>query len=254
MITAEALKTPFDLVLLSCKAYDLDGAIDAFAPAVGANTMILPLLNGMRHLDVLEARFDARAVLGGQCVISSTLDEDGRIHHMGDLHNLAFGARDGAVTPTIEAIAGSLSGAGFNVAHSPDILQDMWEKWVFIAAGAGVTCLMRSTIGDVVAAGAVDVVTDLLDECNAIAKRQGYQPRPVATERARTMFTTPGSSLTASMFRDMEAGARIEADHIVGDLISRGGGIPTPTLRIAYAHLKTYEARRQRELAAITVS
>ena len=248
-VTADRLKTQFDLVILSCKAFDLESAIEASAPAFDSETLILPLLNGIRHLDVMEARFGAQAVLGGHCFISATLDGQGHIRHFGELQNLSFGARDGSVTPKIEAVVAALSGTGINVARSTEILQEMWEKWVFIAAGACGTSLLRSTIGDIVAAGATDVVTDLLDECSAIAEKQGYGPRPDATERVRTMFTMPGSIFAASMFRDIQAGARIEADHIVGDLLARGAGTATPTLRIALAHLKTYETRRERELA-----
>jgi 2-dehydropantoate 2-reductase len=244
---ADNLKEPVDLILLSCKAYDLESAIDAFAPAVGPQTAILPLLNGMRHLDLLEARFGPQPVLGGQCVISVALDSDGRIHHMGELQNLSFGTRSGAVTGQAEAIATTLSGGGFDVKLSSEILQEMWEKWVFIATGAGITCLMRSTIGDIVTAGANDITLALLDECGAIAAREGFAPRATTTDRARAMFTTPDSALTASMFRDIQNGARIEADHIVGDLLRRGGKFQSPTLRIALAHLKTYEARRARE-------
>ena len=105
---------------------------------------------------------------------------------------------------------------------SSEILQEMWEKWVFIATGAGITCLMRSTIGDIVTAGANDITLTLLDECGAIAARAGFAPRATTTDRSRALFTTPDSALTASMFRDIQNGARIEADHIVGDLLRRG--------------------------------
>src|SRR5580700_8482441 len=77
-VTADALREPFGLIILSCKAYDLESAADSFAPAVGADTAILPLLNGMAHVDYLVARFGGTAALGGQCVISTTLDADGR--------------------------------------------------------------------------------------------------------------------------------------------------------------------------------
>jgi 2-dehydropantoate 2-reductase len=244
---ADNLKEPADLILLSCKAYDLESAIDALAPAVGPQTAILPLLNGMHHLDLLEARFGSESVLGGQCVISVALDPAGRIIHMGELQQLSFGTRTGAVTSQVEAIANTLSGGGFDMKFSTEILQEMWEKWVFIATGAGITCLMRSTIGDIVAAGADDITLALLDECGAIAEREGFAPRATTTDRVRTMFTTPNSALTASMFRDIQNGARIEADHIVGDLLRRGGAFQSPTLRIAFAHLKTYEARLARE-------
>jgi 2-dehydropantoate 2-reductase len=249
-ISAEALREPFDLVLLSCKAYDLDEAIRSFAPAVGPDTAILPLLNGMRHLNVLEARFGAGRVLGGLCLISTALDPGGRIRHLNDSHVLSFGERDGTRSPRIEAIAASLAGAGFDARLSPAILQEMWEKWVFIATAAGITCLMRAAIGDIVAAGAAELVTALLDECTAIAAAAGFPPGDSAKARSRAMLTAPGSGLTASMLRDIELGTRIEADHVIGDLLRRGGA--SPLLRVVHAHLKAYEARRARTAAGVS--
>jgi len=218
-ITAATLHEPFDLILLSCKAYDLDGAVDALVRAVGPHTAILPLLNGIRHLDVLDQRFGAERVLGGQCVISTMLDPDGRILHLSEVHNLSFGARDGSRSRQMEAIASALSGAGFEARLSEAIMREMWEKWVFIAAGAGITCLMRAAIGDIVAAGAAELAATLLDECGAIAAAEGFAPSEASARRSRTMLTTPGSALTASMLRDIERGAPTEADHIVGDLL-----------------------------------
>jgi 2-dehydropantoate 2-reductase len=152
LVSAHKLVEPFDLVLLACKAYDLDGAMASFAPAVGRDTAILPLLNGIRHLDALRARFGAASVLGGQCVISTTLDPEGRIVHLGDAHTLTFGELDGSASARIEAIGSEFSAARFQARPSNAILQEMWEKWVFIAASAGITCLMRAAVGDIVAA------------------------------------------------------------------------------------------------------
>jgi 2-dehydropantoate 2-reductase len=251
-VTAETLRQPFDLILLSCKAYDLTSAMDSFAPAVGTNTAILPLLNGMAHMDALTARFGAGAVLGGQCVISATLDPDGRILHLNDTHGLSFGERDGSLSPRSEAIRTAFAGTRFDSRLSDVILQEMWEKWVLIATMAGITCLMRAAVGDIVAADAGDIAIALLQECSAVAKAHGFAPREATTGRNRTMLTTPGSTFAASMLRDIERSAPVEADHIVGDLLRRGTakGGDFPLLRIAYAHLKAYEARRQREKAA----
>jgi 2-dehydropantoate 2-reductase len=247
-VLAEDIKGAFDLVLLSCKAYDLEGAMDSLAPAVGPDTAILPLLNGMRHMDLLKARFGAERVLGGLCMISAVLDPEGRVLHLNDLHALLFGEPDGARSPRIEAIAAALSDAGFDARLSGSILQDMWEKWIFIATGAGATCLMRAAICDIVAAGGQHVVTALLDESAAIATVEGFPPRAAAIERTRDSYTKPDSTMTASMLRDMERGGPIEADHIIGDLLRRGGDpAASPTLRIVLAHLKAYEARRVRE-------
>lgn len=250
-ILAENLHAPFDLILLSCKAYDLEGAIESFAPAVGADTLILPVLNGMRHLDLLDQRFGSSHVLGGLCVISAALEAGGRILHLNDLHLLAFGERDGSRSPRVEAIASAFSGARFDSRLSAVILQEMWEKWVFMATCGGITCLMRATIGDIVAAGAGAFVSELLDECDAIASSLGFPSRPPSLEKNRAMLTQPGSALAASIFRDIERRAPVEADHLIGDLLHRGEQrqIASPLLRLAYAHLRTYEARRSREAA-----
>lgn len=250
MVSAAALRADFDLILLSCKAFDLAAAIDSFAPAVGSGTVIVPLLNGIAHMDFLAARFGRGAVFGGQCLISTTLDGDGRIVHLNDSHLLSFGEPDGAQSQRAQAIEAALSGAGFDARLSVAILQEMWEKWAFIATGAGATCLMRASYGDIVAAGAAEFTTGMYDECCAIAAANGFAPRQPAVARSRAMITAPGSSMAASMLRDIEREAPIEADHIVGDLLRRGQGGDYPLLRIAFAHLKVYEARRLRRSAA----
>ena len=250
-VQADGLREPFDLILLSCKAFDLPEAMQSFAPAVGPNTAILPLLNGMQHLDLLEQRFGAAAVLGGWCAISATLDPDGRVLHLGPVQTLTFGECDGRATERIQAIVAAFAGTKFETRAVANILQEMWEKWVFIATAAGITCLMRATIGDIVAAGAADLATVLLDECAAIAGGQGFPPGAAAMQRNRAMFTAAGSPFTASMLRDVERGAHTEVEHILGDLLRRGdqpAGAHT-LLRIAYAHITAYEARRARTQA-----
>src|SRR5215831_6590189 len=177
-VLAAELRTPFDAVILSCKGYDLGGAIESFAPAVGPDTAILPLLNGMRHLDAIDARFGAGRVLGGSCFISARLDEGGQISHVSDIHRLAFGERSGGLSPRVEALAAAMAGAKFEAVASDQILLAMWEKWVFLASLAGITCLTRSAVGDIVSAGGADLAADLLDECRAIAASAGYRPRP----------------------------------------------------------------------------
>jgi len=251
-VTAEALHEPFDLVVLSCKAYDLQGAIDSFAAAVGPETAILPLLNGMAHLDVLDTRFGAGRILGGLCLISTVLDADGHIVHLNDAHVLSFGPRGGGNSARVQAIASALSGAKFQARRSEAILQEMWEKWVFIATAAGITCLMRSAIGDIVAAGAADLAAALLEECAVIAAQQGFAPRAQAMHSSRSALTAAGSAMTASMFRDIEHGAPIESQQILGDLLRRRRqeSHERSLLRIAYAHLQAYEARRLREAGA----
>jgi 2-dehydropantoate 2-reductase len=247
IVLQEDLAEPFDLVVLSCKAFDLEGAMASFAKAVGPATAILPLLNGMRHIDRLVERFGAERVLGGQCAISATLGADGAVVHLNDWHALSFGELDGSRSPRIETIASALLDAGFAARLSDEIRQEMWEKWVFIATAAGITCLMRASVGEYVAAGATDLALGLLNECASIAAAQGFPLREPALERGRTALTAAGSPLKASMLRDIEGGKPVEGDQILGDLLRRGGkpeGLSL--LRIATLHVKAYEAGRER--------
>ena len=249
LVLADDLAAPFDLIIVGCKAYDLDSTMDSFARAVGSHTAILPYLNGMKHIDSLAARFGAERVLGGLAMISATLDDDGIVHHLNETHILAYGELDGSQSPRMAAIAAAFAGAAFDARATQTIVQELWEKWVFIATLGGVTSLMRGVVGDIERAGAANLSLQLLAECAAIAASQGYVPRPAVLERGRTLYTAPGSMLTASMMKDIERGARIEGEHIVGDLLARGerSAVETPLLRIVYAHLTTYEARRARE-------
>ena len=249
LVSEETLsaRSPFDLVLLSCKSYDLDSAMSSFAPAVGPATMILPLLNGESHIDTLKKRFGAGAVLGGQCQISSTLDEQGHIVHLNDWHLLGFGELDGSRSTRIETVNQSFLGANFEPQLSLQILQDMWEKWVFIASMAGITCLMRASLGDIATAGGTGNALELFAECSAISGKNGYVLRSATRERIRGTLSTPGSTLMASMLRDVEGRRRTEHEHVLGDLLARAQGIRAPVLEICLAHMRAYEARRTRE-------
>jgi 2-dehydropantoate 2-reductase len=246
-VQADKLNEKFDAVLLSCKAFDLDDAIRSFAPAFGAQTAIIPLLNGMLHLDVLDHKFGREHVLGGLCAIAVTLNEHREVIQLAPMQSLNFGERDGTMSDRVRAIAEIMASGQFGSVASEHVVQEMWEKWVFLASLAASTSLMRSALGNILAApGGRDFVLGVLDECSAIATAEGYAPRAPFLERTRGMLTAEGSQLTASMFRDIKAGARVEADHVIGDLIARGEAakVPVPKLRIAYTHLKAYEKQR----------
>ncbi len=246
-VTAGELRQPFDLILLSCKSYDLDSCMADVAPAMGPRSHIVPLLNGLRHMDKLDERFGNERVLGGLARISSTLDAKGVIHHFGQYQTLVLGSR----TPQdalLEELSRVLSVPGLEIGISRKILQDLWEKWVFIASAASLTCLMRASVGDIVASGGSEIARGLIAECSAIAAENGFAPSSATVDIAVSILTGPGSEFTASMFRDIENNSRVEADHIVGDLLSRSRE-PRALLKLAYAHLKAYEVRRVREAA-----
>jgi 2-dehydropantoate 2-reductase len=250
-VLSEDLAEPFDLVVVACKAYDLEPTMDSFAAAVGPNTSLLPFLNGMSHVDRLTARFGKERVLGGLCLISASLSNDGIVLHHNELHQLVFGELGGGTSDRVQAISKALSGAKFELRASEHIVQEMWEKWVFIAAAAGLTTLMRAAVGDVTEADGGETARALLAECGSVAAAAGFEPRKEATERAQAVLMSKGSAMTASMLRDIERGSRIEGDHIIADLFRRAPARRSQLqlLRLVQTHLKAYEARQRREAA-----
>jgi len=240
---------PFDLVLLSVKAYALDAAIEDFAPAVGPRTRILPVLNGMRHIDTLSERFGADAVLGGVSQIAGTLDPEGRILQLSPLHRLAYGLRRGTSAEGLDvaALDAALQGAGFDARRAEDIDQELWEKWVFLASLGGIGSLLRASIGEIEAVphGAA-LALRLLHECTAVATAAGYPPRTEALDSATAFLTQPGSPAVSSMYRDLQAGAPLESDTILGDLVERArqAGVDVPLLEAAWLQLTIHGRRR----------
>ena len=244
LVSAEEIDTPYDLVFLSVKAYALEAAMNDFAAAVGPETIILPVLNGMRHIDLLTKRFGEHAVIGGVCLVASEIDDVGRIVQLADFQQLAYGERNGKTTPRLQTLDATLQGAGFDSRLSTDIMQAMWEKWVQLASLGAITCLMRGTIGEIVAVpGGAELSLKVLDESAAVATACGHKPSGKMLSRHAAAMTASRSSLTSSMYRDLRKGAPVEADHILGDFIERGSahGVATPVLKAAFVNLRVYQ-------------
>jgi 2-dehydropantoate 2-reductase len=215
-----------------------------FAAAVGPETMIFPVLNGLRHIELLTKRFGDHAVIGGVGLVASEIDDEGRIVQLADFQRLVYGERNGETTPRLQTLHATLQGAGFDARLSTDIMQAMWEKWVQLASLGAITCLMRGTIGQIVPApGGPDLSLKVLDECAAVATACGHKPSETLLARHAAAMTEPGSPLTSSMYRDLRKGAPVEADHILGDFIERGGkrGVATPLLQAAFVNLRVYQ-------------
>ena len=253
-VVAAEVKPDYDVVLFTAKAYDLPSAIDAIAPAVvGGRGNVLPLLNGMVHLDLLDARFGREHVLGGVAYIASTLAPDGEIKHLNDFHRVAFGPRHAAQNAVCEVFAAASAGAKSDFKRMGTIEQAMWDKWVLLATLAGITCLMRAPVGDIVATGLGEKITlALLDECTVVAQAEGFATPEAVRANYRSMLTQKGSSFTASMLRDVESGGQAEGDHILGAMLAlaRKHGRAAPLLEIAATHLEVYAARKKREKAS----
>ena len=252
-ITAAQIASPYDVIFLSVKSYSLAGAIDDFAPAVGPQTVIFPVLNGMRHIDVLTQKFGEHAVLGGVCFVATKVDSQGRIVQLADFQSLTYGELDGKKTSRIEAVHQEFSGAGFQTAISDDILRDMWQKWVFLASLGAITCLLRGNVGEIVAVpGGADLCLSALRECAAIAGACGYPMSDTFLAEKSAQLTALGSKLSSSMYRDLTEHARVEVDTILGDLVERGRkqGVFAPIIQAAFVSLSIYQQELTRMKAA----
>jgi 2-dehydropantoate 2-reductase len=246
-VTAAAVADDYDLILLAVKATALRPALADVAPAAGPGASILPFLNGLDHLRVLNERFGPDRVLGGVVKVATDLDEDGTIRQLGPMASITLGEQNGAATARAAAIADLLSGAGFDVSASADIIAAMWFKWVLIAAAGALTSLLRGTVGEITAVpGGTAAARAVLDEAAAASAAAGY-PLPRAEYAATLAFLTqPGAATTSSLSRDLQAGRPTETEQILGDLTRRAAaaGLGTPVLDLATLALRVYERRR----------
>jgi 2-dehydropantoate 2-reductase len=244
----------FDVIVLSCKAYDLASAIDAIAPAVGQTSVVLPLLNGVSHIATLAARFGAARVLGGVAFISVALAPSGEIKHLNTLHRLAAGSLTATPSVWLAPLAQLFSSSGFEFVLADDIEQTMWDKFVFLTTLAAATCTLRASVGDILRTIAGEqFINGLLGECVSVAAACGHPLGEAPLAAYRKQLTEAGSGLMASMLRDVERGGPTEADHILGDMVSRAQaqGVAAPLLRLAYSHLQAYELRRASSASAV---
>jgi len=245
---AAAAPEAFDAVILSCKAFDLQSAIDSVRPFVGTHTVILPLLNGLEHLDALDQAFGRARILGGLAQVSATLDGNGDINQLTNVQTLVYGARTDAQAASAGALDGALKLGLFESRLSRDILLEMWEKYVLLASLAGMTCLMRANVGEIAGTrDGVALMSGMLAECAAVAAAAGNAPRANYMTSIKAVLTQADSPLEASMRRDLERGLPTEADHVIGDMLRRAKAakVQSVLLSSAYCHLQAYEHRRR---------
>ena len=240
---------PYDVVVLACKAYDLDSAMESIAPAIGPDSTIVPMLNGHAHFAALDKKFGAEKVAGGLARISGMLGPNGEILHSG-ANGVSFGERDGKpARASLVALDAACKKAGIEGGLNPNINQDLWDKWIMLGSIASMCSAMRGTVGDIAATedGAA-IMAEILEECRKVATAEGFPPSDKIVGAIRAGLTTPGSKAVASILGDMEKGGAVEGAQIVGDMLGRARkhGIAAPNLRFAYAHLQAYEARRAR--------
>src|SRR5437763_5060261 len=239
---------PYDVVFLTCKAYDLDTALDDFLPALAPDGAVLPVLNGINHIAVLKDRLGAARVLGGVVIFLVTMTPGGDIvvpgHGTGQT---SFGELTGERSARCEAIQTALAAGGIASTVSGNIVTEVWGKFCGMAASSTIAVVTRSRAGEVAAApaGAAFAVA-AFDECARVTTAEGYPPPTNIREIVLSMWSQPGSDYGPSMLHDIENGRPNEGDHIIGDMVRRADrlGVAVPILRAALCNLQICEARR----------
>jgi 2-dehydropantoate 2-reductase len=245
-VDASTIDGHYDAIVLACKGYDLAAAIADIAPAVGPDSVVLPLLNGLGAYALLDARFGRERVLGGVAYIATQLDAGGAIRHQGSNDVLMVGARCSDGAGRAQALVELFKGGPGTRLLVADAGQALWDKWAMLASGALLTCLMRGSIGEILATTAGRALVErAIGECEAVAAAEGFPMRGEGAARTRTLLLDPASTWMASMMRDIASHAgRLEHEQIIGDLtrLARRHGIDTPLLDAAYCHLQVYVA------------
>lgn len=245
--TAKDLKPEFDIVLLTCKAYDLSAAVEAIRPGLAPSGAVLPLLNGIAHVDALNQAFGKDRVLGGVAKIQVTLAPEGIVRQLNDWRFVTFGEQNGDMTDRVQSLLTKFKAArGVEAEAVPDIMQRMWEKIVHLSTAAAMTCLMRASVGEIVRTPeGRGLFVRLLDTVAEIAAHNGYRPSEEFMASYRKTFSQADSEYTTSMLRDIERRGSTEGDHIIGFMLesARAAGLDDTILMLAHTHVRAYEQR-----------
>jgi 2-dehydropantoate 2-reductase len=240
----------YDVVFLTCKAYDLDSAVEAITPAIGPGSAVLPVLNGVTHIHLLCERFGAEHVLGAMIIVRAELAPNGDIVRPpigGISEDAAFGELTGERSARCEAIHKTLMSAGIPSRISDDILSEMWAKFCGFCCNAAVSTLTRAFAGEIAATPAgAGFVEATFDECARVTTAEGYPPPHSLRDLCVGLYSQPGLGYRPSIAADFEAGRPTEGEHTIGDLVRRADrrGLDVPILRAALCNLQIQEARR----------
>ena len=244
---ASTLTGHYDLIIVTVKSFALDPLMDDIAPAVGPDTLIMPILNGIRHIATLQQRFGDDKVIGGLCKINATLGDKGEVVQMTPLHQLLYGALDGNNDARLQRVDAALRVSQVDTLFSENIMDELWEKWLLLSTLGAVCCLARGNTQQILTSrGGEALLQGIFAEILSVITAEGYQPRPAVTARIYELLNNPSTPMTSSMYRDLTQGFDIEADQVIGDLLLRAkrNSLVTPLLNAVDVNLQVYLQQR----------
>ncbi|MDX6752551.1 2-dehydropantoate 2-reductase [Geminicoccaceae bacterium 1502E] len=237
----EEARERFDAVLIAVKMYDLEAAAQRAAALVAGDGVVVPLQNGVEAVDILRRRLAARHVAGGVAYIAGAIEEPGVIRHSGQMARLVLGALDERQRPGLEALARACDAADVEAALVPDVMREIWKKFVFLAPFAGITCFARRPIGPVRDQPVLwQRFEAMVREAVAVGRARGVElPDELVEERLAFVRGLP-ADMRSSMLTDLESGRRLELDWLVGAVVRLGveAGVPVPASAEVYGMLE----------------
>jgi 2-dehydropantoate 2-reductase len=243
----------YDVVLLACKTYDLESAIEAVAPALGEDSAILPVLNGVGHITTLADRFGRDRVLGGLTNVAAARSPEGDVIRLpGTLGTTIFGELTGTHTARCDDIQRAFAAGGVPTHISDSIVAEMWVKLFGFATVAAIATLTRARAGEIATATASrGFVNSVIEECARVTTAEGYPPPAVTKDNIRELFAQLGSIYSPSILRDLEQGRPTEGEDTIGELVRRADQrrMEVPLLQAALCNLEVYDFRRQQRQA-----
>ncbi|HWC31834.1 MAG TPA: 2-dehydropantoate 2-reductase, partial [Actinomycetota bacterium] len=241
-----------DAVLVATKTWQLPEAARTMRPLVGAETVVVPLLNGVEAPEVLTEALGAEPVLGGLSGMFSFIAGPGHIRHVGAEPWVTLGELEGGLSERVRRLAAILERCrGLQVHPSEDIRVAMWEKFMFITATGGVGAVTRSPYGAFRAVRETrDMVEAAMREVVAVARARGIGLSERAISERMRFIDSLEPHGTTSMQRDMDASKRSELDEWNGAVVRLGRerGVETAVHAYIYASLLPRELRARGDL------
>ena len=245
-----------DVAIVSVKAYDNATALPMLKPLIGRDTVVLTLQNGVDSADEVAAIVGEQHVLGGTTYVATALEGPGLIVQTGVHRSIIFGEvfgpsealaksdNRGRISPRVRAIADVLAAADIHVTPVEDARVPIWDKFVYLAAFAGVTGASRLAIGHVWKYPQVrDMFYAASREIAAIANAEGVTISANRFETLEEYMTNLPPTTRSSLLIDLEQGKRIEVEALQGAAVRRAAkhGVPVPIMSTLYALLKPWE-------------
>ncbi|WP_010529740.1 ketopantoate reductase family protein [Lentibacillus jeotgali] len=244
VITAPSEVKSADLVLFSVKGFHLEGALDNLIALAAKGAYVLPVLNGIEHIKILQETIGRDYVIGGLSYIFAALNDKGHVKQAGDMHHLYFGPLEPSQENICKQLAEISENAGFISKNSRDIMQELWKKYMFITALSGVTTAANLPIGAVrEQPETLHIAEMILREIQELAKKYGAVIIDADVEAAMKNVQSLDSEATSSMHKDRRKGLRLEVDHLQGGAVRLAESVQldVPYIRAVLGMIKPFD-------------